>query len=560
MLNQLIIKNLAIVENINLDFKRNLTVLTGETGAGKSIILSSLSLLTGSKSKSSIVRKDCDKADIIGSFDITELEDVKEFLFINDLLESQEECILRRTINKEGKSVCYINDIRVSLNQMKNIGEKLINIHGQHDNQLLLKKKNQILLIDEYINNKSDLIDLKNKYNKWKNLKSKIFEIKNNFEENHAKKELLSYQYKELEELSLVDGEIPLIEKELKTLDAAHLIITNGNKAYNIIEEDEFSISNALNNVINLIRDSNNEIKELQEIENTLNSIQIEIDEVKSTLLNYINKVEINPERLSFLENRLNKIYSLAKKHYETPENLYHFQEKIKSELDKMDSFDCSLEDIEKELIKAKEDYLLLANKISNNRIESSKKMCVDVNIILKSLQLPPNMFSIEFNKNDKEESKYTDMGFDEVLFYIEPNVGEEKKLLSEIASGGELSRISLAIQVIALKNKKTPTMIFDEVDTGVSGEVANTVGDLLSELSINGQVFCITHLPQVASKADSHLYIYKKSINGKTFTQIDTLSNDDRIKEIAQMLGGKNLTKESWEHAKKILEKKIEN
>ena len=565
MLIDLSIKDFTITEQINLEFKRGLISITGETGAGKSIILGAIGLIIGNKVKKDIVRKGCEKAIITATFNISGLSNVQNKLEENDtVLEDNTECIIRRVIRASGQNRCFINDSPVSLPKLKEIGDMLVEIHGQHQHQFLSKEKKQLELLDNFLNLK-DLKDLVGeKHKKWKEKLKKQKEIENNFEESNNKFQLLSYQLKELKTLDLQEYEFEELEKDAQMLESASNVIEVCQDACEKIDNNENnSILNNLSTIIRNIEYLNDE--KTKDIIDLLTEAKINIEETLFLFKSYENKFEINPEKLLSVTERIKTINHISDRMYTVPEKLLELKNSLEIEIEKLNYSEDAVEEAKKESDSAFEDYKVIAIKLSKARTENSHNMEDAINKEAVKLNLAENIFKVKFLDNYKSlniENKkilYSNTGIDKIDFYIRPNLGQDYQSLKEIASGGELSRLSLAIQVVSLKNEKIPTMIFDEVDTGLSGETGNVVGAMLRNIGEAGQVICVTHLPQVAAQGHSHFKVLKKNITKETgiitISSILKLENKAREQEIARMIGGDKLSTESLNNAKKMIE-----
>lgn len=563
MLINLDIKDFTITEQVNLEFSKGLISITGETGAGKSIILGAIGLIIGNKVKKDVVRKGCEKATITATFNISYLPKVQKLLEENDIvLDDNTECIIRRVIRQNGKNRCFINDSPISLPKLKEIGEKLVEIHGQHQHQFLAKEKKQLELLDNYLNLKEKRSDVTGKYNIWKDKIRRHKEIENSFEESNNKFQLLSYQLKDLNNLDLQDGEFDELQEELIMLESASNVIETCQEVAEKIDGDNGSISSMLSSVIRSLESLNDEkLKNLLEM---LYEAKINIEESVHLITSHEDKFEINPERTAVVKERLNEINRMSDKMKTLPEDLIELKETLTKEIEDLNYSSDAVEVAAQEASEAFDDYLEIAKELSKERKNNAHKMSESINDEAIKLNLAANIFKVEFLSDyetlDSQESKYySSTGIDKIDFYIRPNLGQDYQSLKEIASGGELSRLSLAIQVVSLKNEKIPTMIFDEVDTGLSGETGNVVGEMLRSIGNSGQVMCVTHLPQVAAQGHSHFKVIKKDVKRNdeivTLSSISKLENKTREQEIARMIGGNRLSSESLNNAKKMLE-----
>ncbi|WP_299180037.1 DNA repair protein RecN [uncultured Neptuniibacter sp.] len=550
MLNQLTIRDFAIVEQLDLELKQGMTVVSGETGAGKSIMLDALGLTLGDRAEAGAVRHGADKADISASFNIDTIPDAAQWLTDNDL-DNDGECILRRVITKEGRSRCYINGRPTPAGQVKLLGEHLIAIHGQHEHQRLLKKDHHRELLDNFAGEAKLASQVRDAYQNWHRLAQELKQLSEQSAEQTARVQLLSYQIEELDQLGLQPEELKQLEDEQKTLANAGEILSTGQQMINLASDnEENNCAQLLNHCLHLLADIQSESPSVRQASEMLNSALIQVEEASTEIRHYLERVEINPERQQEVEERLSSIYEIARKHRITPEQLAEFHQRLCDELAGLNRSDEELEQLAKDVETTQVKYLQLAEKLSNKRASAAKKLSKLVDQQLHSLGMPSAQISVDMSRLEKP----TTNGLEDIEFLIITNKGQPAKPLAKIASGGELSRISLAIQVITAQTSTTPTLIFDEVDVGIGGAIAEVVGRLLCQLGEQAQILCVTHQPQVASQGHQHLFVSKRSDTLKTHTRIDQLDESKRIQEIARMLGGIDITERSVEHAREML------
>lgn len=550
MLNQLTIRDFAIVEQLDLELKQGMTVVSGETGAGKSIMLDALGLTLGDRAEAGAVRHGADKADISASFNIDTIPDAAQWLTDNDL-DNDGECILRRVITKEGRSRCYINGRPTPAGQVKLLGEHLIAIHGQHEHQRLLKKDHHRELLDNFAGEAKLASQVRDAYQNWHRLAQELKQLSEQSAEQTARVQLLSYQIEELDQLGLQPEELKQLEDEQKTLANAGEILSTGQQMINLASDnEENNCAQLLNHCLHLLADIQSESPSVRQASEMLNSALIQVEEASTEIRHYLERVEINPERQQEVEERLSSIYEIARKHRITPEQLAEFHQGLCDELAGLNRSDEELEQLAKDVETTQTKYLQLAEKLSNKRASAAKKLSKLVDQQLHSLGMPSAQISVDMSRLEKP----TTNGLEDIEFLIITNKGQPAKPLAKIASGGELSRISLAIQVITAQTSTTPTLIFDEVDVGIGGAIAEVVGRLLRQLGEQAQILCVTHQPQVASQGHQHLFVSKRSDKLKTHTRIDQLDESKRIHEIARMLGGIDITERSVEHAREML------
>ncbi|PIE20742.1 MAG: DNA repair protein RecN [Neptuniibacter caesariensis] len=550
MLNQLIIRDFAIVEQLDLELKQGMTVVSGETGAGKSIMLHALGLTLGDRAESGTVRHGADKTDISASFTIDNLPQVSQWLEEHDL-DNAGECILRRVITKEGRSRCYINGRATPAGQVRALGEHLIAIHGQHEHQRLLKKDHHRELLDNFAGESKLASQTREHFQHWQQLAQTLQQLSEQSAEQTARVQLLRYQIEELDQLALLPDELKQLESEQKTLANAGEILNTGHQMINLASDnDENNCIQLLNHCLHLLSDIQAESPSVRQASEMLNSALIQVEEASTEMRHYLDRVEVNPERQQEVEERLSTIYEIARKHRITPEQLPEFHIRLSDELSSLNRSDAELDQLAEAVAAAQRTYLELAEKLSKKRSQAAKRLSKLVDQQLHSLGMPSAQISVHLQTLEKPTAN----GLEDVEFLIITNKGQPAKPLAKIASGGELSRISLAIQVITAQTSTTPTLIFDEVDVGIGGAIAEVVGKLLRQLGESAQILCVTHQPQVASQGHQHLFVSKRSDSTHTHTWIEQLDNDSRIQEIARMLGGIDITERSIEHAKEIL------
>ena len=550
MLNQLTIRDFAIVETLELELNNGMTVVSGETGAGKSIMLDALGLTLGNRAESGAVRHGADKADISASFALETIPEASTWLNENDL-ENDGECILRRVITKEGRSRCYINGRPTPAAMVKELGQHLIAIHGQHEHQRLLKKDYHRTLLDEFGTQTKLAEQVRQAFNQWQKLDSELKRLSEQSDEQTARVQLLSYQIEELDQLALAEGELKQLEEEQNTLANAENIITTGQQLVNITSDSEDNnCSQLLNHCLSLLQDMQSESPSVRQANEMLNSALIQVEEAGNEIRHFLDRVEINPERQQEVEERLSSIFDIARKHKVTPDQLPEFHRSLSEELAGLSRSDEALEQLAIDAETAKNRYTEAAEKLSAKRTNSAAKISKLVDQQLHSLGMPSAELSVALNALEKPGAN----GLEDVEFLIITNKGQPAKPLAKIASGGELSRISLAIQVITAQTSTTPTLIFDEVDVGIGGAIAEVVGKLLRQLGESAQILTVTHQPQVASQGHQHLFVSKRSDQTNTHTQITELDRNNRIQEVARMLGGIDITERSMEHAKEML------
>lgn len=551
MLLHLSVNNFAIASQLEMEFSRGMTVITGETGAGKSIMLDALGLTLGDRADASIVRTGAERADIHATFDISNIADARQWLADHDLLDG-DECILRRMITREGRSRGYINSKPATQQDLKALGEMLIDIHSQHAHQSLLKKNQQGRLLDEFAGLGDNTQQLKTLSQDYQRHQQRLHTLDSNRSEQNARAQLLGYQVKELDSLDLGSEELEALEQEQKQLANGEQILQASQHAVALCTEGELNVVTILNQALRSLAEISSKTQPLEEAAQLLNSALIQTEEANLELQNYIECFELDPERLHLVESRLSTVYDIARKHNIKPQQLPELHQSLQKELTEIAGSDGEIEELQRQLSALAEQYQQLAGKLSKKRRTAANKLQKQVEKQLEQLAMANCRFSITLTPRD--EQSFHPSGNEEIAFLVSTNPGQEAQALARIASGGELSRISLAIQVITAKTSAIPTLVFDEVDVGIGGAVAEVVGNLLQELGERGQVLCVTHQAQVASKGHQHLFVSKAAKKNSVSTQLQRLDDGDKIEEIARMLGGISITEQSLAHAREML------
>ena len=552
MLTHISIKDFTIVDTLELDLTQGFTAVTGETGAGKSIMLDALALATGGKSDANHVRPGASKAEIYACFEFNAKSPIKKWLKENDMDGDQDQVILSRIITHEGRSRGYINGRPAPQQQLKDLGAKLLDIHGQHAHQALLQKDSPRTLLDSFGNYKTLINDTKQSYQHWQSLKTRVDQLQNQTDDIQARVQLLEYQVQEMDLLDLQVGEVESLEGEQKRLANAEGHLLNAQQALHLCQNDEDqtdayqAIQYALQKLDPLL-DSTPALASTHEL---LNQAYVVIEEASGELNQYINSFEINPQRLQQVEERLNAIYELARKNKVKPEALGELQANLKKELAELNGQDQSLEDLLIELEESEQVFNGLGQSLTSARKKAAEKLSTDLIKQLKQLAL--NKAQLKFEVDPQPIHKANQHGLDDIQFLVSLNPGQPLQPLHKVASGGELSRISLTLQILIQQGPET--LIFDEIDVGVGGATAERMGRLLKQLGKHKQVISITHQPQVAALAHEHLLVNKLSAKKQTRTQIRNLNQEQRQQELARMLGGLEITDLTLAHAKDML------
>ncbi|MEE4075700.1 DNA repair protein RecN [Pseudomonas viridiflava] len=552
MLVHLSVHNYAIVEHLDLELDRGMSVITGETGAGKSIMLDALGLTLGDRADSGVVRPGADKADILATFDLEDIPEAQVWLKERDL-DNDGPCILRRVITAEGRSRSYINGSPCPQGDLKALGELLIDIHSQHEHQSLLKTDTHRRLLDEYAGATDLARQVQLAAQRWRQTRQELERLSNSGDEQRARHQLLSYQLEELESLSLGENELEQLEQEHKNLTNAESLLSICRQVVEqCSESDSGNVLNALTASLHRLGSVNNSPTALSEATDLLSSAQIQVEEAVGELNRFLDHFDADPARLQQLEERLDAIYTLARKHRIQPNEVATLQQKLLDEIETLNANDESIERLEHEVQAFARHYQEKARELSDLRHTSSTRLASAVEQEIHRLGMPGGRFQIELKTIPGSEPH--PHGLEHVELLVSANPGQPLKALAKVASGGELSRISLAIQVITAQTSRVPTLVFDEVDVGIGGPTAEIVGQLLRRLGERGQVMTVTHLPQVAAQGHQHLFVHKVRDNDATRTAVSKLTKAERIEEVARMLGGIDLTKESLAHARKMV------
>ncbi len=554
MLKSLHIKNFAIIEELELEFYSGLSTLTGETGAGKSIIIDAIGLVLGDRADNNLIRAGKESAEIILVTELAPQSMGVKWLSEHDFA-TEEACILRRVVRKDGKSKAYINNTPVPLKTLKELGECIINIYGQHAHQSLMNISTQRDLVDQFAAHGSALHSLEGLFHDWQAQTKRFEELSKNTNDIHSTIELLRYQVEELDQLNLAENEITELEQKHNRLAHAEQLKQSTMQACQQLKDDHASedVYTQLNNVCSQINALLETDPALNDINESLQEAFTIIDETADDLRSYADKVEVDAQELFNTEERLAHIDQISRKHKVKPNELPRLHEKLANELNALSQPEYDIDALAAQLAQTKQDYVTLAKKISKKRTNTAKKLSSEITHALANLGM--DKACVEILVQFDESSAPTSYGLDRLVFNVQTNPGQKMLPLSQVASGGELSRISLAIQMIAVDRLDVPVLIFDEVDSGVGGAVAEVVGRELRTIGEHRQVMCITHLAQVAANAHHHYRVNKQSAASDTASAIEYLSQADRVTEIARMIGGLTLTEKTFIHAQEMLE-----
>ena len=550
MLRSLFIQNYALIDKLDIDFENGFSVITGETGAGKSIILGAIGLLLGQRADVKAIRNGATKCVIEAHFDIASYQ--LQTLFDENEWEYEDECIIRRELSATGKSRAFVNDSPASLAQIKELGELLVDVHSQHQNLLLSNEGFQIKALDVIVHNEQLLTEYRSLYNDWKKAKQQLALLVEEADKNRADEDYYRYQVEQLENAHLVDGEQEELEEESDILNHAEEIKAQLYKVEQIAMSDDMCLLQGLKECVNAMQSLSNVYPDSSELSDRLESCYIELKDIAEEVASKNERIEFNPSRVEEVTDRLNLIYSLQQKyHANSISELLSLQEEFATKLSAISSSDETIQQLQKQVDKlfaeviAKADYLSKQRKSASEVIE--KQMCEQ----LALLGMPNVQFRVDFAKR-KEPNL---LGMDSVNFLFSANKNAPLQNISSVASGGEIARVMLTIKALIAKEVKLPTIIFDEIDTGVSGEIADRMATIMLEMGeANRQVISITHLPQIASKGKVHYKVFKQDSETETNSNIRRLTDEERINEVAQMLSGATLTEAALHNAKALL------
>ncbi|MDY6815996.1 MAG: DNA repair protein RecN [Pseudomonadota bacterium] len=553
MLTQLTVSNYAIAERVELQFNKGMTALTGETGAGKSIVLDALGLAMGGRADAGAVRHGAKRADITATFDVSDIPGAVAWLDQHEL-DDDNDCILRRVISKDGRSRAYINGQPCPLAHLKELGGLLMDIHSQHQHQSLLRKETHRKLLDEFAGIETLAADTRAAWKAWHQTRQRLTERQQNADETEARLQLLRYQVEELGRLALEDGEQEALEQEQAQLSQADSVLHSSHQAALLCTEEETSASGLIRQALQQLEQLPVEVPALADTIQMLNEAHIQVSEAGDNLRRFVEDYEADPARLAEVEERLSAIYQMARKHRITPEELPELHARLGGELAELDGGEGSLEQLEAELEKQRAGFDELASQLTEARQKAAVELDQRIAGELAQLSMPSVQFVTHLNRNSDEQP--APHGMEDIEFLVSANPGQPARSLAKVASGGELSRISLAIQVVVAQTSTTPTLVFDEVDVGIGGGTAEVVGKLLRTLGSNGQVLCVTHLPQVAAQCHQHLFVSKFTEKDATFSKIEALDDKGRVSEVARMLGGVDMTEQTIAHAREMFSK----
>lgn len=549
MLSHLHVKNYALIESLEIDFQKGLTIITGETGAGKSILLGALGLVIGQRADSQVLRNKEQKCVVEATYNIKNYS-LQPFFELNEL-DYSDECVVRREINPAGNSRAFINDTPVTLPKLKELGNYLIDIHSQNETLAINSGTFQLSLIDAVAQNNKLLSEYQELFAKYKLMQKQLTELKAQEEQSKKDFDYYSFLFNELEEASINADEIKIAEEELETLNNAEEIQSNLLAAVNILSEGELNTLNQLVEIKNLLNNAAKHNTHAKELADRVTSLYIELKELAREVTAASETITADPEKAQILSDKLDTYHHLLQKHrVSTAEELIQIKNDLESKLQYVSGLDTEIAKLENAIQTTEKHLLHQAEEISKRRNSKLQEIEKSVCQTLSALGMPNAVLKINCQKLDK----LNETGLDCVQFLFSANKGSEPKELGKVASGGELSRLMLSLKAMLANVKTLPTIIFDEIDTGVSGEIAHKIGNIMEEMAKHMQVIAITHLPQIASKGKTHLKVYKKDKGDITHSSIKQLSKDERVKEIAHMLSGDKITDVALQNAKSLL------
>ena len=550
MLQHITISHYALIEHLDIDWESGFSVITGETGAGKSIILGALNLLLGGRSDTRIIQTGHKKCIVEAIFNIKN-QNLRNWFKDADIEYDEKECIIRREVSCTGKSRAFINDTPVAVTLLKELGSKLIDIHSQHQNLLIQNENFLINILDILAHEPQLLSDYQNKYDICKEAESKLEQLKQQAVQGKEEIEYKQFLLSQLQEANLSEEEQEKFEEELNVLSHAEEIKQSLSNAYNILNTDNLSVNEQIKQASNTLNSISENFDEASTLISRLNSVSIELNDIETELSQKAEAIDCDPERLIYVEDRLNTIYGLEQKHHvDSIHELLIIANDLLNQINRYDSIDNDIEQLEKEVIILQSDRNLLADQLTQVRIKASTQAVKELTEALKNLGMPNICIEIQITPRNVMDKS----GNDNVIFLFSANKNVPPQDVSKIASGGEIARLMLTIKSIIAKRINLPTIIFDEIDTGVSGTMAQRMAQVMQQISKTCQVICITHLPQIASLGKNQFKVYKEDKEDSTYSHIIPLTKEQRIEEIAHMLSGEIITEAAYNNAKELL------
>ena len=566
MLKSFEVKDYALIEHISVEFGNGLNIITGETGAGKSILIDAMSLLLGERASTEVVRKGAEKSFVEGIFNVKGNRKVKSLLEDNDV-EFNDELIIRREISLKGSNRCFINDTPVNLNLVKDVGNLLVDLHGQHEHQSLLRMETHIDYLDEFGDYQDLLQQYKKVYSELLNKENELGGLKEKESIIKEKKDFYSFQIKEIDNISPKEDEEEKLIEELKILENSEKLAELTSEVYQLLYESDSSIQTSLSKVRTLLQKLNEIDKSFSDVLSESESALAHIEDISNFVRSYNSKINLDQEEVEGKRERLGSINLLKKKYGGSVKSILDYRKKIGEEFELAENFSGKINELSKNIFELRKNAGSLAKSLSKQREQAAKLVKKGIEETLKELGIQVPQFKTQIINTQLEnergvflDGKYfrtTSKGIDEIEFFISTNPGEDLKPLAKVASGGEVSRIMLSLKSTLAKNDKLPLLIFDEIDVGVSGRIAQKVGKALKSLSAYHQVISITHLPQIASLAEHHFSIEKVTQNERVVSSIKKLPESERITEIARLLSGEKITQASLKSARELIDTK---
>lgn len=550
MLKSLFIQNFVLIDNLDIRFDQGFSVITGETGAGKSIILGALSLVLGQRADGKSIKQGADKCVIEAIFDVSKYQ-LESFFLGNDLEYDSESCILRRELYASGKSRAFVNDSPVSLAILRELGTKLIDIHSQHQNLLLGDNRFQLRVVDVMAENEILLILYKKEYTRYQGLRKELSALKERAAQSKQEEDYVRFQLDQLEEANLQPDEQDELEQEQETLSHAEEIKSSLYRVSSCLDGEEQGVVSLLKESLSSMDALERYFPRAKEIAERLRSAYIDLNDLASEMEGLIEDVEFNPDRLTWVNERLDTLYALQQKHrVSSIGELIALRDQFRAQLADIDSFDEQIAALEKQVQDSYKELLQQASVLSEQRKIASVAFAQQLVQMVAPLGMPHTRFQVDVVPRKEPESD----GMDEIRFMFSANKSMALQPVAQTASGGEISRLMLCIKAMIAGFTALPTIIFDEVDTGVSGDIADKMGHIMQDLGSKMQVFAITHLPQIAAQGEAHYFVYKEDVQDRTVTRIRPLNKEERVREVARMLSGSALTEASLANAKDLL------
>ena len=554
MLHHLHIRDFVIVEHLALDLDVGMTALTGETGAGKSILIDALGLVLGERADTGLIRQGCSRTEVSAAFEVAEHEAIVAWLRDNQLDVGDGDCVLRRVVPREGRSRAFVNGTPVPVQQLSALGDLLVDVHGQHEHQSLLRPAAQLELLDGFAGTRGAAAQVRDLQRRWREERARLENLRDVSRGRAERIDLLSFQVQELEDLATTNDEMRQLEEEHRRLANAENLLATCHQALEMLTDGEDVSARGL------LERSSAELEALCRLDQRLESpttllreAVIQVHEAGDELRRYVSGVELDPGRLQSVEQRIGLLHDLGRKHRVEPHELQERLDTLRAELESLQNSDVELGELEEAIDGTEKQYVEEAGQLSRQRHAAAAALSRDVTAAMQDLAMEGGEFSVQVDTD--AEADPAPNGLDRVTFLVSANPGQALQPLNRVASGGELSRIGLAIQVITADSAPVPTLIFDEVDSGIGGGTAEIVGRLLRRLGDCRQVLCVTHLPQVAARAHNQLGVEKRSNDGATVAEILSLEGEGRVEELARMVGGKAITSKTLAHAREMIE-----